>query len=363
MKFHNAILSFATATTLTSSNGGGVDAKIWTLRGLGGRQAANNNNNNNPVVVSGHSSESVLAVVENTDEEELPTPSANLRELLFVERKLAKNKDKNTGGDGEKGGNGGGAPPKEEEPAAPASSGGGGGEEGEEATNNKGGGNGGGGEKKKGKMDELIGAAVYTDAPDDVKAKAGCDEPAEEEGDGATVDNGSRFRRFLKNNGQNNVKKKGNSKASREDVKAGKCDHSTNTEPADEQEIIDSGLVVPVEASGHNECDPEAVETCEAEGVGEDPTLLGNSTLVEEEEEEVVVEEAIAVEEADVESNVDTPPFEAGGVEGEEVELNEEEATSRRRRLTVTRRTLVNSPHCHVTLWNLIVRVLLDCLP
>eukprot|EP00984_Skeletonema_dohrnii_P030010 scaffold21080_cov132-Skeletonema_dohrnii-CCMP3373.AAC.4 len=72
MKFQNAILSLATAT-LSGTNNNVVDAKIWTLRGLGN---ANNNNinevtNSNDEVVNNHS-ESLV--------EELPSPTANLRE-------------------------------------------------------------------------------------------------------------------------------------------------------------------------------------------------------------------------------------------------------------------------------------------
>eukprot|EP00984_Skeletonema_dohrnii_P033913 scaffold32106_cov72-Skeletonema_dohrnii-CCMP3373.AAC.1 len=55
MKFQNAILSLATAT-LSGTNNNVVDAKIWTLRGLGN---ANNNinevTNNNNEVVNNHS--------------------------------------------------------------------------------------------------------------------------------------------------------------------------------------------------------------------------------------------------------------------------------------------------------------------
>eukprot|EP00574_Skeletonema_japonicum_P012317 CAMPEP_0201719186 /NCGR_PEP_ID=MMETSP0593-20130828/4451_1 /ASSEMBLY_ACC=CAM_ASM_000672 /TAXON_ID=267983 /ORGANISM="Skeletonema japonicum, Strain CCMP2506" /LENGTH=92 /DNA_ID=CAMNT_0048209579 /DNA_START=206 /DNA_END=481 /DNA_ORIENTATION=- len=90
MKFQYAILSIATATLSGVNNNAVVDAKIWNLRGVG------NANNNNEVV----NSESIPSKGE-----ELPSPTANRRELLFDdeqqgERKLPKkNKKKNKGGE------------------------------------------------------------------------------------------------------------------------------------------------------------------------------------------------------------------------------------------------------------------------
>jgi hypothetical protein len=340
MRFQNAILAFATLSSF-----GVADAKIWTLRGLGHN---NNNNNNHEVVVSSfdHSSSSESVLVD-----ELPTPSANLREL-FVDshqRKLP-NKVKPDGEKTAPAATEGTTTTKateatttttkplkgKEQDAAPAAA--------EGTTTTKKGGevsgaqapaaaegttttkkSGDDGEKKKGKMDQKIGDAVLAEAPEDVKEKAGCDEPAEE--DGAS-------RRFLKKGGKTEEFAKGaetstetkGSKADKEALSAGKCDASITSEPLAADDIEASSL--PAEAPYDNVCDPtkDTCDVVEKGGVGVDPTTLANYTSPEPEEEAG----AVGVDPSTV-ANYTLPEGSGEGVVDGEIELNEDEATSRRR--------------------------------
>ncbi len=332
MKFQNAILSFATLTSC-----GVADAKIWTLRGLGHN---NNNNNNQEVVVSSldHSSSFESFLVD-----ELPTPSANLREL-FVDSHQRKLPNK-VKPDGEKtaplkegqvapsapaavegttatkkGGGESGAPLKGKEQVAPAAS-----AAAEGTTTTKKGGD--DGEKQKGKMGQKIGDEVLAEAPEDVKERAGCDEPAEED------DTSSRFRRFLKKGekteefakaAETSTEKKG-SKADKEALSAGKCDASITSEPLAADDVEASSL--PAEAYD-NLCDPtkDTCDVVEKGGVGVDPTTLANYTSPEPEEEAG----AVGVDPSTV-ANYTLPEGYGEGVVDGEVELNEDEATSRRR--------------------------------
>lgn len=217
MKFQNAILTIATAT-LSGINNNVADAKLWNLRGFGN---AHDNNNNNEEVYS----ESLPSVVE-----ELPSPTANLRELSIDEeqqgeRRLPKKKDTEAKAEKEKG--------------------------------------------SKGQKIEKIGEAVYTEAPDDVVAKAGCDEPIDEDDDGA------RFRRFLaKGEKEKAVKTKG-TKANKEDLSTGACESFSTNEERTKEDVDISGVDVAVEAAEFPTCDPDADEPCENEEfLGDDPTLI-----------------------------------------------------------------------------------------
>lgn len=214
MKFQNAILSIATAT-LSGVNNNVVDAKLWNLRGFG-----NANNNNNKEVSH---SESLPSVAE-----QLPSPTANMRELFIDEqqqgkRRLPKKKD-NTESNADGGGNT---------------------------------------KASKGQKDEKIGEAIYAEAPDDVVAKVGCDESIDEEDDGA------RFRRFL----AKGDKTKG-TKANKEDLSTGACDSFSTNEERTNEDVDTSGVDVAVEAAAFPTCDPDADEPCEDEEfLGDDPTL------------------------------------------------------------------------------------------
>lgn len=239
MKFQNAILSLATAT-LGGVNNNVVDAKLWNLRGFGNSA---NYNNNEVMTKEDYHSESLPSAVE-----ELPSPSANLRELFIDEhqgeRKLPKKdkkqKDKDSGK--KKGGK------------------------------KKGG--------KKGQKDELIGEAINVIAPEDVVAKAGCDDIDE--------DDGARFRRILKKGDQEQggKKAKGSSKANKEDVSSGSCDSCTTTEEPTQEQIDLTGDDVAVEASDDPTCDPDAEVPCEhdEEGLEDDPTFV-DPTLISPEDD------------------------------------------------------------------------------
>ncbi len=227
MKFQYAILSIATATLSGVNNNAVVDAKIWNLRGVG-----NADNNNNELV----NSESIPLKGE-----ELPSPTANRRELPSDEqqgeRKLPKKKKNKGGGKRNKGG---------------------GEEEGGGSAKKKGG---------KGQKNEKIGEAIYTEAPEDVVAKVGCDEIIDEE----DQDDRARLRRYL---AKNDKKKTKGTKAKKEDLRTGACESfSTNEEPT--QEDVDaSGVDVPVEAAEFPTCDPDADGPCEDdEFLNDDPTL------------------------------------------------------------------------------------------
>ncbi len=232
MKFQNAILSIATAT-LSGVNNNVVDAKLWNLRGFGNV----NNNNNNNIIEEVHS-ESLPSVAE-----ELPSPTANLRELIIEEqqgeRRLPKKKNKG----------------KDKEDKAETDEGG-----------KKGKGKG-----SKGQKDEKIGEAVYTEAPDDVIAKAGCDEPMDEEDDGA------RFRRFLAKGDKDKEKigKTKGTKANKEDLSTGACESFSTNEERTQEDVDTSGVDVPVEAAEFPTCDPDAEEPCEDEEfLDDDPTMI-----------------------------------------------------------------------------------------
>lgn len=285
MKFHNAILSLATLSGTTNVV---VDAKIWTLRGGLGKT------NNNEV-----HSESLPSVVVAED---LPSPTANLRESFMNdeqqqqqqqqqwERRLPKKKNKKTKDDTNDGAEATEAESDKNGKAGKKDDDGSGAVADGDTTGSKGG-------KQKGKKDEKIGAeAILVEAPEDVKAKDGCaDEIIEGDED---------FRRFLAKGdkdksasgggGKGKSKTKG-TKATKADLRAGACESFSTDEEPSEEEARDEGLDVPVEAKIDPSCDPDEDVECVDEGVGEDPTII--------------------------------PPE---GAE-EELEVNEDEETSRRR--------------------------------
>eukprot|EP00986_Skeletonema_menzelii_P020934 scaffold32715_cov160-Skeletonema_menzelii.AAC.4 len=262
MKFHNAILSLATAT-LTANV---VDAKIWTLRGLGGANANNNNhhldtnNNNNQEVVSNNHSESLM------EERDLFVSEEQYERKLPKKKKEGGKKKKDDGGEEAEAGD---AEERADDDGGKKK--GSKGKKDERADDD-------GGKKKgsKGKKDEKIGAAILEKAPVDVVAKAGCDDIVEDDG-------AARFRRILKK-GQKGTEKadkkeKGGGKkkktkgtvATEVDFAEGRCGScSTDADPTQE-EIDAAGLDVPTEATDPS-CDPDAGE-CIDTGAGDDPTL------------------------------------------------------------------------------------------
>ena len=265
MKFHNAILSLA---TLSSTKSSVADAKIWTLRGLG--NTATNNHHH----LDNNSNNEVPSVAED-----LPSPTANLRELFIDdeqeqqgERRLPKKKAKETKDDAEateaESGKKKGKADKDDDAADGTES-----TQDGSTTGTKGG-------KQKGKKDEKIGSeAILVDAPEDVKARDGCDEIIEGEED---------FRRFLAKacgtkNSSGKSKTKG-TKATKEDLRAGACETFSTDETPSEEDIDAEGLDVPVEAKANPSCDPDDDVECVEEGVGEDPTIIPPEGAEEEEE-------------------------------------------------------------------------------
>ena len=261
MKFQNAILSLATAT-LSGTNV--VDAKIWTLRGLG--KANNNNinevtsNNSNEVVVNNHS-ESLV--------EELPSPTANLRELFLTdeeqgERRLPgkKNKKKDKGEEKKDDDEAEGASEKKKKDKKKKD------DEAEGKDGDKK-----GKDEKKGRKDQKVGWEIYADAPSDVAENAGCDDivdivPVSDQDARRVLSNGSR-RRAKAGDGKDHAKTF-STKGNKDDLASGRCSSFVSDGSLEKAEIAASGVDVPVEGRPGN-CDPDA-EECEADEVGPDPT-------------------------------------------------------------------------------------------
>lgn len=242
MKFHTAILSLAILGTLNNNNNSHyVDAKIWSLRGLG-RSTNNNNNNNNDVIQGG----SLINKQEEQSAAAVPTNHKNLGDYLFGERNLGKDKKKKGGGKKMKG----------EESVVEVTV---------VETEEEGGKD---GKKKKGegKKTEKTGDDIFIDAPADVREKyEACD--ADEEEVGGTG------RRILK-------KKKGKKedKKTMSDGVCDRCEYEDDDEEGDEE----SGLAKAVEASDPS-CDPDDVECTEED---DDSFLPPEDRSPDDEEEE-----------------------------------------------------------------------------
>eukprot|EP00985_Skeletonema_marinoi_P028951 scaffold26395_cov143-Skeletonema_marinoi.AAC.1 len=287
MKFQNAILSLATAT-LSGTNV--VDAKIWTLRGLG--KANNNNinevtnNNNNEVVVNNHSD-----------------PSENLQELFLEEeqgeRRLPKKDKKKKKGEEKK--------DDEAEGASEKKKGKDGGDKKKDGDDKKKDGDkkkgkdgdkkkGKDGDKKKGKdgdkkkedkkgkKDQKVGAEIYADAPLDVAENAGCDDIVPVS-DRRVLSNGSRRRRAKAGDDKAHAKTF-STKGNKDDLTSGACPSFTTDGLLEEVEISGFRVDVPAEGKPGN-CAPDA-EGCEADEVGPDPTEVegGDADVKVNEEEE-----------------------------------------------------------------------------
>lgn len=244
MKFHTAILSLAILGTL-NNNSHYVDAKIWSLRGLGRSTTTTTTNNNNDVIQGG-------SLINKQEEEEqsaaaVPTNHKNLGDYLFGEqRNLGKDKKKKGGGKKMKG------------------------EESVEVTvveTEEEGGKDGKKKKGEGKKTERTGDDIFIDAPEDVKRKHdACDADEEEVGAGTA-------RRILK-------KKKGK-KEDKKTMSDGVCDNCAYADD-DEEGDEEAGLARAVEASDPS-CDPDDVECTEED---DDAGLPGEEPSPDDEEEE-----------------------------------------------------------------------------
>ena len=249
MKFHTAILSLAILGTLNNNNSHYVDAKIWSLRGLG--RSTNNNNNNNQDVIQGGS-------LINQQEEQsaaVPTNHKNLGDYLFGEQRNLKKGDNKKKGGGKKINKG-----EEAKPEATV-------EETEEGEKD--------GKKKKGegKKDKKVGDELFAEesTPPDVRAAFYACDADEEELTG---------RRFLK-------KKKGK-KEDKKTMSEGKC-KECHYDDDDEEGDEESKIPKAVEASSPS-CDPKD-EQCTEED--DDSVLPGEDRSPDDEEEEAEDLEAI----------------------------------------------------------------------
>ena len=278
MKLNNAILSIATTLSgLNNNSYHAVDAKIWTLRGIG-RSPATIDDNNNEVIHS----ESLM-----NEEDHLQTPSANLGGLFKQgERTLGgKKKDdsvkeevktdavvlpanaaeEKTGETkaptkaptvkGKEGGTTAGSnlslKGKETTTVTVAEAG-----DSDAVT------------VKKAEKTEKKGAEIMRGAPGDVVLSAStCD------------DQSVRFRRKLKG---------GDGKEKKHAMETGICNSCTIVSPDPEEDAV-SGLNVAVETSDDQTCDPDEEGPCEDKtGAGEDPT----TTVPSEGEEVTLMEDA-----------------------------------------------------------------------
>lgn len=241
MKFHTAILSLAILGTLNNNNNNSyyVDAKIWSLRGLG-RSTANNNNQD---VIQGGS---LINKQEEQSAANVPTNHKNLGDYLFGERNLGK-KDKKKGGGKKMKGEESVVKPEVVET-----------EEGEKDSKKKNG---------EGKKDKKVGDELYLadTTPADVKEQHDACDAEEEE---VTT------RRMLK-------KKKGKKedKKTMSDGVCGSCEFDGDDEEGDKE----SGLAKAVEASDPS-CDPDDKQCTEED---DDSVLPGEDRSPDDEEEDL----------------------------------------------------------------------------
>ncbi len=248
MKFHTAILSLAILGTFNNNNNSYyIDAKIWSLRGLG-RSTTNNNNQD---VIQGGS----LIKEEEEQSATLPTNHKNLGDYLFGEERNLGKKDKKKKGEGGKKMKG------QEEEVKPEVV----------KTEEEGGKDGKKKKKGEGEKSEKRGEEIFIDAPEDVKRKHDACDADEEE---VTA------RRVLK-------KKKGK-KEDKKTMSDGQCDNC-EFEDDDEEGNEESGLAKAVEASAPS-CDPDDGLCTEED---DDSALPGEDRSPDDEEEEAEGLEAI----------------------------------------------------------------------